>query len=65
VNAAAARDLTAALEAGWPGFEAIRTFLLAAVAGAHEYLEERRGPGRVVLVVDGTEPRPTPRTKPG
>ena len=38
-KAAAARDLNAALEAKWPGFEIGRRFPLSAVAEAHEYLE--------------------------
>jgi NADPH2:quinone reductase len=51
---AAARELNAALDAGWPGFEIGRRFPLSAVAEAHAYLEERRGPGRVVLVIEGS-----------
>jgi NADPH2:quinone reductase len=50
---AAARDLNAALVAGWAGFEIGERFPLAAVAEAHEYLEGRRGPGRVVVVIEG------------
>jgi NADPH2:quinone reductase len=49
----AARELNAALEAGWPGFEIGRRFPLAAIAESHEYLEMRRGPGRVVVTVSG------------
>jgi NADPH2:quinone reductase len=52
-KAAAARDLNAALVSGWPGFEIGRQFPLSAIAEAHEYLEERRGPGRVVLLIPG------------
>jgi NADPH2:quinone reductase len=52
-KAAAASDLNAALVGGWPGFEIGRQFPLAAIAEAHEYLEERRGPGRVVLLIPG------------
>ena len=46
-KAAAARDLNAALDAGWPGFEIGRRFPLSAVAEAHECLEVGRG--RVVV----------------
>jgi NADPH2:quinone reductase len=53
-KAAAARELNAALDAGWPGFEIGRRFPLAAVAEAHEYLEGRHGPGRVVVVIEGS-----------
>ncbi|HKE45452.1 MAG TPA: NADPH:quinone reductase [Steroidobacteraceae bacterium] len=52
-KAAAARDLNAALVGGWPGFEIGRQFPLSAIAEAHEYLERRRGPGRVVLLIPG------------
>src|SRR5262249_47454026 len=41
-KAAAARDLNAALEAKWPGFETIETFALSAIAEAHEYVESRK-----------------------
>jgi NADPH:quinone reductase len=53
-KAAAARDLNAALEAGWPGFEIGQRFPLSAIARAHEYVEGRRGSGRVVVMIDGT-----------
>jgi NADPH2:quinone reductase len=52
-KAAAARELNAALEAGWPGFDIGRRFPLSEVAEAHEYLEERRGSGRVVVMMPG------------
>ena len=52
-KAAAARELNAALEAGWPGFEIGRRFPLSAIAEAHDYLEGRRGSGRVVVVIEG------------
>jgi NADPH2:quinone reductase len=52
-KAAAAHELNAALDAGWPGFEIGRRFPLWAIAEAHEYLEGRRGPGRAVLLIDG------------
>jgi hypothetical protein len=41
----------AALAAGWPGFEIDRRFPLSAIAEAHEYVEERRGSGRVVVML--------------
>jgi len=50
-KAAAAEDLNAALKAGWPGFEIGRRFPLSAIAEAHEYVEGRRGSGRVVVVL--------------
>jgi NADPH2:quinone reductase len=53
-KAAAARELNAAFDAGWPGFEIGRRFPLPNVAEAHEYLEGRRGPGRVVVVIEGS-----------
>jgi NADPH2:quinone reductase len=46
---AAARDLNAALEAKWPGFETIHRFALSEVAEAHEYVESRKARGRVVV----------------
>jgi len=52
-KAAAARDLNAALGAGWAGFEIDRRFPLSAIADAHEHLEERRGAGRVVVTIPG------------
>jgi NADPH2:quinone reductase len=48
-KAAAARDLNAALEANWPGFENIQRFPLTAVAEAHEYVESRKARGRTVV----------------
>ncbi len=50
-KAAAARDLNAALEAGWPGFEAVWTFPLSAIADAHEAVERRSVRGRVVVTL--------------
>jgi len=49
-KAAAARDLNAALEAGWAGFEAIRTFSLSEIADAHEAVERRTVRGRMVVI---------------
>jgi len=47
----AARDLNAALEAGWPGFEIGERIPLADIARAHELVEHPVRPGRVVVVV--------------
>ena len=52
-KAAAAEGLNAALVAGWPGFEIDMRFPLAATAEAHEYVEGRRGSGRVVVMMSG------------
>jgi NADPH:quinone reductase len=51
VKAAAARELNAALDAGWQGFDIGMRFPLSGIADAHEYLEERRGSGRVVVMI--------------
>ena len=48
-KADAARELNAALEAGWPGFEGIQEFALSAIAEAHEAVEGRTARGRVVV----------------
>jgi NADPH2:quinone reductase len=53
-KAAATLDLNAALAGGWPGFDIGERFPLSAVAEAHEYLEGRRGTGRVVLAIAGS-----------
>jgi NADPH2:quinone reductase len=50
-KAAAARDLNAALEAKWPGFENVRRFPLSEIAEAHEYVESRKARGRVVVTL--------------
>jgi NADPH2:quinone reductase len=47
----AARDLNAALEAGWPGFEIGERIPLADIARAHELVEHPLRPGRVVVVL--------------
>ena len=44
-KAAAARELNAALEAKWPGFETIQRFALSAIAEAHESVESRKARG--------------------
>lgn len=50
-KAQAAGALNALLVSGWPGFEIDRRFPLAEVAAAHEYVEARRGSGRVVVTM--------------
>lgn len=47
----AARDLSAALEAGWPGFEIGERIPLAEIARAHELAEHPVRRGRVVVTV--------------
>jgi NADPH:quinone reductase len=47
----AARDLNAALEAGWVGFEIGERSPLADIARAHELVEHPVRPGRVVVVL--------------
>jgi NADPH:quinone reductase len=47
----AARDLNAALAAGWPGFEIGERIPLADIARAHELVEHPARPGRVVVVL--------------
>jgi NADPH2:quinone reductase len=51
VKLAAAQDLNRLCESGWPGFTIDRAFALEQAALAHEHLESKRGPGRVVLVL--------------
>jgi NADPH:quinone reductase len=51
-KAAAARDLNAALEAKWPGFENIQTFAWPAIAEAHQCVESRKVRGRVVVTLE-------------
>jgi NADPH2:quinone reductase len=46
---AAVRDLNAALEAGWPGFESIQRFAWPAIAEAHEAVESGKAHGRAVV----------------
>lgn len=48
-KADAAGDLNEALAGGWPGFVIDEQFALEAIADAHEWIEERKGAGRVVL----------------
>lgn len=47
----AAHDLSAALEAGWSGFEIAERIPLAEIARAHELVEHPVRPGRVVVLV--------------
>jgi len=47
----AARDLTAALAAGWAGFEIGERIPLSEIARAHELAEHPVRPGRVVVTV--------------
>ena len=47
----AVRDLNAALEAGWSGFEIGERIPLAEIARAHELVEHPARPGRVLLVL--------------
>ena len=51
VKRAAARDLNAALEAGWSGFAIAERIPLAEIARAHELAEHPRNPGRVVVTL--------------
>ena len=48
---AATRDLNAALQAGWPGFEIGERIPLAEIARAHELVEHPVRRGRVVVMV--------------
>ena len=56
-KAAAARDLNAAVTAGWPGFEIGGRFPLSAIAEAHESVEGGKVRGRAVLIL-GDSSRP-------
>ena len=47
----AARDLNAALEAGWPGLEIVERIPLADIAHAHELVEHPLRRGRVVVLL--------------
>jgi NADPH:quinone reductase len=47
----ATRDLNAALEAGWPGFDISERIPLDDIARAHDLVEHPVGRGRVVVVV--------------
>jgi NADPH:quinone reductase len=47
----ATRDINAALEAGWSGFEIAERIPLSEIARAHELAERPRRPGRVVVIL--------------
>ena len=51
VKAAAARDINAALEAGWSGFTIGERIPLLEIARAHELAEHPHHPGRVVVIL--------------
>lgn len=51
VRVAAARDLNAALKAGWKGFGIAARFPLARIVEAHEFMEHPERSGRVVLTL--------------
>ena len=53
-KADAANDLNEALSGGWPGFVIDERFALDAIADAHEWIDERKGTGRVVLDLGST-----------
>jgi NADPH2:quinone reductase len=48
---AAARDLTEATREQWVGLPVGASFALENIAEAHAHIEERKGPGRVVVVI--------------
>ena len=50
-KAAAARDINAALEAGWSGFAIGERIPLSEIARAHELAEHPQHPGRVVVTL--------------
>ncbi len=50
-KAAAARDINAALEAGWPGFAIGERIPLLEIARAHELAEHPQRPGRIVVTL--------------
>ena len=47
----AAQDLTNAIQQGWVGLPVGASFVLADIAEAHAFIEERKGPGRVVVTI--------------
>lgn len=51
VKLAATRDLNAALDGEWPGFEIDARYPLATIADAHEAIEQRAVSGRVVVTL--------------
>jgi NADPH2:quinone reductase len=50
-KAAAARDISAALEDGWSGFAIGERIPLSEIARAHELVEHPQHPGRVVVTI--------------
>jgi NADPH:quinone reductase len=50
-KAAGARDINAALEAGWSGFTIGERIPLSEIARAHELAEHPQHPGRVVVTL--------------
>lgn len=50
-KATAARDLNAALAAGWSGFEITEKIPLADIARAHELVEHPAKPGRIIVTL--------------
>ena len=47
----AARDLNKAIQEAWVGLPVGARFALADIADAHAFVEERKGPGRVVVTM--------------
>ena len=47
----AAREISRALEAGWPGLEVVERVPLDQIAQAHELVEHPNRPGRVVVII--------------
>ncbi len=50
-KATAAAELNEALAGEWPGLEIAERFPLNSIAEAHEFVERRKGSGRVVVSV--------------
>lgn len=55
---AAARDLNAALKAGWQGFEIAARIPLVDIAEAHERVEKSTRRGRVIVAIENNGPDP-------
>jgi NADPH2:quinone reductase len=54
-KAAAAESINAMLVGGWPGFRIDKRVSLSNIAEAHEYLEQRHGNGRAVVITASSE----------
>ena len=54
-KAAAAESINAMLAGGWPGFRIDKRVSLANIAEAHEYLEQRHGNGRAVVITASSQ----------